>query len=338
MDPSKPHTSPKPTNAKEGLPVGKHTASNASANSETIHKILRLFPSSFCFPRNPPLFHPSHRQSIHTALGAVNRQGRAGKQSTVLKRVILTFRLAIQTHLFYPSYDLEAKTFWTTVLADVRDEEPLIGQELNAAALADIVGVYTQAYANAHSEEDEEEKDNNDGFDAAFELLTPKKRNIDPRKKLVSLVRAWAKLFRIHKAKKASKCSIAAATASNEPSHETMNNDTSSTSAIPDQLPNESDASYITRLQSTIKSTIAAEKAAQKTITELQRSQALADEHHRSHNDRLHATIDRMDGKIKDLERELRLERIGAGGGGGGGEDDPWVPWREYAGQLDGAL
>lgn len=332
MDSPKSHTSSTPKGPGEGHLPGRHNASANSATSQTVHKILRLFRSSFCFSRHSPTFHPSHRQSIHTALGAVNRQGRAGKQSTVVKRVTLIFRLAIQTHLFYPSYDFETKTFWTTVLADVREEEPLIEQELDAAALADVVGVYTQAYADAHGEEDEDEdKDDNDnGFDEAFELMTPKKRNIDPRKKLVSLVRMWAKLFRIHKAKKGPKPT---ATAANEPGHQATTN-TPSTSTMPDQLPNESDAAYITRLQSTLQSTAKAEKAAQDTITELQRSQALADEYHKNHNARLHATIDRMDAKIKDLESELRLEKMGAGGGG---EDDPWVPWREYAAQLDGA-
>lgn len=334
MDSPKSHTPPTSNNANKRPPVGRHTASAASADSETIHKILRLFPSSFCFPRHSPLFQRSHRQSIHTALGAVNRQGRAGKQSTVLKRVTLIFRLALQTHLFYPSYNLETKTFWATVLADVREEEPLIEQELDAAALAEVVGVYTQAYADAHGEEGEKDgdDDNNSGFDAAFELLTPKKGNIDPRKKLVSLVRMWAKLFRIHKSKKAPKSTTT--TSANEPNCQTMtNNPTAST--VPDRLPNESDAAYITRLQTTIKSTTAAEKTAQNTITELQRSQVLADDHHKNHNARLHATIDRMDTKIKDLERELRLEKMGAGGGG---EDDPWVPWREYAGHLEGGL
>lgn len=338
MDSPESHTSPTSNNANKRPPIGRHTASTASADSETIHKILRLFPSSFCFPRHTTLFQRSHRQSIHTALGAVNRQGRAGKQSTVLKRVTLVFRLAIQTHLFYPSYNLETKTFWATVLADVREEEPLIEHELDAAALAEVVGVYTQAYADAHGEEDENDgDDDNSGFDAAFELLTPKKGNIDPRKKLVSLVRMWAKLFRIHKLKMAPKSTTitAAAAATNKPDHQVLKNNTASTSAIPNQLPSESDAAYITRLQTTIKCSTTAEKAAQETITELQRSQVLADDHHKNHNARLHATIDRMDAKIKDLERELRLEKMGAGGGG---EDDPWVPWRDYAGHLDGGL
>lgn len=349
MDPHKNKPSSTPRNTKSEFLVSKHTNSTppappaSPASPQSIDRILRLFPSSFCFPRHSPIFHPSHRQSIRTALGALNRQGRAGKQATVLKRVTLIYRLAIQTHLFYPSYDLEAKTFWTTVLADIQEEEPLIEQELDAAALAEVVGVYTQAYANARGEEDDDD-DNDDEdddedevnvFDAAFEALTPKKRNTDPRKKLVSLVRVWAKLFRAHKAKKASKCTTTTAATTTDTTlelqHQAITN-TPSESTMSDKLPNELDDAYIKRLQFTIKSTIAAEKTARDSIIELKRSQALADEYHKTHNARLHATIDRMDAKIKDLERELRLERIGAGG-----EDDPWVPWREYAGQLDGA-
>lgn len=149
------------------------------------------------------------------------------------------------------------------------------------------------------------------------------------------MVRGWAKLFRTHRAKKTFKGSTTAAAAANtthEPQHQASTN-APSASAMPEQLPNESETDYIARLQSAIKSTTAAEQAAQDSITELKRSQVLADEFHRNHDARLHATIDRMDAKIKDLERQLRLEKMGAGG-----EDDPWVPWREYAGHLDGGI
>lgn len=347
MDLPKSHTSSPPRSADNRVLPGKNTTSTTKTSPQAVQKLLHLVPSSFCFPKHSPLFQTSHRQSIHTALGAVNRQGRAGKHFIVLKRVTLIYRLAIQTRLFYPSYDIETKTFWATVLADVREEEPLIGEELNVAALADVVGVYTQAYADAHGEEEDEEDDNDDGFDIAFELLTPKKRDVDPRKKLVSLVRVWAKLFRVHRAKKTLECTkttstttatATAAAAADEPNHQAITN-LPNNPTMPNQLPKESDAAYIARLETTIKSITAAEKTAQDTITELKRSQVLADEYHKNHNARLHATIDRMDTKIKELESELRLERMGAGGAGGGGrEDDPWVPWREYAGHLDGGL
>lgn len=282
--------------------------------------MVRLCSNSFSFPRQA-LFAPFHRAPIHRALGAVNRQGRPGKQLTVMKRVTLLFRLATQTHLFYPSFDLESKMFWTTVLSDVREEEPMSAQELNAQSLAEVVSVYTQAYANRRDERDDDEAD---GFYSAFELLTPNKRRVNPKNTLLSLVRVWAKLFRAHKIQKKPKHIT-------HKSEDVDTNDNALQTCCPDQLPNETDADYISRLKATLKHTIATEKAAQDEINYLKRSQKSADALNRDRNDRLHATLDRMDVKLKQTERELRLERMGAGG-----EDDPWVPFRDYAYQLDG--
>ncbi|KAJ4387279.1 hypothetical protein N0V93_007868 [Gnomoniopsis smithogilvyi] len=324
MSPHTPNTISTPKKANTSLPTHSTTTSTSPASPQTIEKILRLCPTSFSFPRQP-LFTSPNRDTIHRALGAVNRKGRVGNHPTVLKRVTLLFRLALQTHIFYPSFDVESKKFWTTVLSDVREGEPFVAQELRSAqALAEVVSVYTQAYANRHGEGDDEGEEHDNGFQAGFELLTPNKRQLDPKKTLISLVRVWAELFRTHKAKKSLPKTIG-----HEPTNTAINKPPQA--LYPEQLPNESDAAYIDRLKISMKAMATAEKAAQDEITELRRRQAMADEYNKNHNIRLHATLDRMDARLKQTERELRLERMGAGG-----EDDPWVPFRDYAYQLDG--
>ncbi|CAN8105354.1 unnamed protein product [Discula destructiva] len=297
---------------------------NSPLSKGKLERLVRL--SGFKF-RRKRLFDSSHRDSIHHALGAINNKGRAGNQPTVTRRVTTIFRNAILTRRLYPGYDIESQDFWDAVLSDVRKEASQITQHLNVRAVVDIVSVYTQAYAEAHPEDEESGNSSEDNLSVTKSCKTPN----NPKKVLLSLIRVWAKLFREHQAEKATmasavaeaKAAAKALSSSSEPP----------TNPLPLQSPDESDTEYIARLQDTIKKMAAAKTASAIEIVSLKRQQVMADAHNIDRVARLHGTLDRMDVKLKEVQAELRLEKMGVGGG----EDDPWVPWKDYAGTLYGA-
>lgn len=274
-------------------------------NKAKLDKIVRL--PGFKFDRKH-LFLPYYRDAIYPMLGALTTTGREGRQATVLRRVTIIYRNAIHTHRLYPTYNLESPGFWAAVLSDVRKEAPQITEGLNVPVLMNIVSVYTQGYAEEQSEKDGEKSS---GEDTELDVTKPSKASTDPKKILLPLVRAWAKLFRKHLAKKQQK------------TLESVNGSAQTAAVYPPRLPKETASYYITRLRIRIEDMA-------KEIASLKQQQDVADEHNDDRFNGLYATLDRTDAKLKEAESEARLTKLGVGTG----EDDPWVPWREYEAHL----
>lgn len=291
--------SPQPADA----PVAKHK----------LDKVMRL--PGFAFSKKH-LFQPRNRDSIYRTTGAITTTGREGRQPTVLRRIIIIYRNAIQTSRLFPSYNIETHHFWAAVLSDVRKETPQMTADLSVAAMMDIVSVYTQAWADAQDGAEDQEGVSS-GEETELDVTKPFKPSTDPRKILLPLVRAWARAFRKHKASTPRK------TPTPEPAAEPAAQPAPVT-AYHARVPEETDAEYISRLQKTIES-MAADNAA------LKEQQEVSDELNEDRLDRLNATLERTESKLREAESQLRLAKLGVGGE----EDDPWVSWKMYEAQLD---
>ncbi|KAF3763360.1 hypothetical protein M406DRAFT_331884 [Cryphonectria parasitica EP155] len=282
-----------------------------SVSPQKLDALLRL--PNFTFRRpatrgrnkgaNP--FHPTLRATIARALGAETRTGRAGRQATVARRVGLVFRHAVRTHRLFPSFELETEHFWDAVLDGLRREDGELATALRGGVVMEVVGVYADAYVREHGEgegreEEEEEEEEEELRGKGKSPATPPPP--PPRKALLDAVREWCEIFREYRHDKTERMAERDAP------------------AYPPRKKGEMDGAYIARLQAAAEE-VAANRARQEA--KARRVKQVSEMEHEKDRMLWYAAMDRLDGRLNEMEWENRLLQVG-----GTEEDDPWVPWK----------